>query len=101
MIQKKCKQKHKERVTKELRSHWLRFNYGIDVEYYNQLLSKQNGKCAICGKTPDKINLSVDHDHKTGKIRGLLCKDCNFGIAHFKDNIILLGGAIDYLKKTK
>jgi hypothetical protein len=79
----------------------LKKTYKISLENYNNLLKSQNGVCAICGQI-EKINnrsLSIDHDHVTGKIRGLLCYECNTGLGKFKDNEILLNKASDYLKK--
>lgn len=72
--------------------------YGLSLEEYNSLLRKQNYACGICKKTA-KGNLSVDHCHVTGEIRGLLCSHCNFGIGHFKDDIATIHAAIVYLKK--
>ena len=85
---------HRERI--------LKHRHGITIEDYNQLLLKQNGKCAICGSiTPNRKNrqnFCVDHDHKTGKIRGLLCEKCNRGIGMLQDDPVILQQAIDYLK---
>lgn len=74
--------------------------YGISVSDYNEMFSNQNGCCAICGK-PEKLHhsrLHIDHDHKTGIVRGLLCSKCNQGIGLFNDNIDLLQSAYNYLK---
>ena len=85
----------------------LKKTYGISLDEYNELLSKQDGKCAICGvdnngKYRNKSRaLAVDHCHTTGKIRGLLCSDCNTGIGLLKDNVNFLQFAIKYLNKTK
>jgi len=83
-----------------LLKHW----YGITIEEYNELLDKQQGKCAIC-KTDKparfgRISKSfhVDHDHKTDKIRGLLCSKCNQGLGYFNDDPDLLERAIKYLR---
>ena len=67
------------------------------------MLESQNGICAICGnlETIQKSHLSVDHDHKTNKVRGLLCRECNRALGGFKDNRILLQSAINYLLKHK
>jgi hypothetical protein len=68
-------------------------------EYKLKLLS--NGKplkCAICGKPLKWGNSHVDHDHKTGKLRGVLCMACNYGIGCFKDSEAILRSAIKYLK---
>lgn len=56
---------------------WKRRGLAITTDEYNQRLQTQNNACAICLKTPGKIKLAVDHDHKTGIIRGLLCSWCN------------------------
>ena len=71
--------------------------FGITLTDYNELLTKQNHVCALCGKRPKKKRLSVDHCHKTGKVRGLLCGNCNTAIGLFKDNPIVLEKAIAYL----
>ena len=56
----------------------LKKKYGITVEDYDLLLKKQNGVCAICSREPGKRPLHVDHSHSTGKVRGLLCHQCNW-----------------------
>jgi len=85
----------------------LKRAYGITLDEYEELLSKQDSKCAICGidnngKYRNKPRaFAVDHCHTTGKIRGLLCSDCNTGIGLLKDNINFLQSAIKYLNKLK
>ena len=71
--------------------------YGISMADYGLILNKQNGVCAICGKT-DIRSLGVDHCHKTKKVRGLLCYNCNLALGYFKDNVESLIKAIAYLK---
>lgn len=76
--------------------------YGITLEDYNEKLIEQNNKCKICNQenTFDRYGvLAVDHDHSTGKIRGLLCYKCNVGLGNFNDNKQLLEKAINYLKE--
>ncbi len=73
--------------------------YGITISQYEQMIKDQNNKCSICGKEPTKRQLSVDHDHKTGKIRGLLCNNCNHAIGKFDDDVILMIKAINYILK--
>ena len=79
--------------------------FGFSVEDYEFELDNQNHVCAICGQpetdthTGTLRRLCVDHDHKTGCFRGLLCGKCNKGIGLFKDNIALLKQAIQYLEK--
>lgn len=81
---------------KRLRSYHLVTKHGITVETYNNILSSQDGKCAICRKKFDK-RLNVDHCHITMKIRGLLCHKCNIAIGMFEDNTKRLKAAIQYL----
>jgi hypothetical protein len=83
----------------EHRNTQLKSDYNITLDEYNEMLTKQNNGCVICGKTINgKRKMCVDHDHKTGKVRGLLCSQCNWGLGHFKDDVDLLEKAIKYLK---
>ena len=72
----------------------------ITQEQKDSMLLEQNFCCAICGVHQDDCwsILAVDHCHKTGKIRGLLCAHCNHGLGNFKDNIEIIKNAIKYLK---
>src|ERR1700677_4817800 len=76
---------------KASRKHNLK-KYGLTENEHYDLLKAQNDSCAICGKAQKQNNRSfaVDHDHKTGKIRGLLCDQCNRGLGFFKDDIQFL-----------
>lgn len=78
-------------------------HYRIRLPEYEALYKAQKGNCACCGQheTSFKRNLHVDHDHETGRIRGLLCTQCNPGIGYFQDSIERLQLAIAYLKKSK
>lgn len=78
----------------------LRNTYGITLEKYFELVDFQGGGCSICGreKEPNGIMLSVDHDHTTGKVRGILCYSCNKALGLFYDDIKNLERAINYLK---
>jgi hypothetical protein len=67
---------------------------------YADLLQKQNGVCAICGRPPSNRKLNLDHDHKEMKIRGLLCYRCNKSLPYWVDIQWLLK-ALDYLKSTQ
>lgn len=62
------------------------------------MLKKQGGGCAICGIKPNKKPLSVDHCHKTGKVRGLLCQKHNIAIGLFDEDLLLFDRAKQYLK---
>lgn len=78
----------------------LKTRFGIGIEEYNQMFEQQEGKCKICGKHQSEFSmrLAVDHCHKTGVIRGLLCVHCNHGLGKFFDDTNLLLKAIEYLK---
>jgi hypothetical protein len=80
-------------------SYLKRFKLTRDL--YNQLLKSQKGRCKICKSPPITKRLAVDHCHKTGKCRGLLCGKCNSGIAFFNENIDSLKNAITYLKTSR
>ena len=75
----------------------LERKYGITTKEYNTLLDAQDGVCAICFGGNNR-KLCVDHDHDTGKVRGLLCDKCNLGIGMLGDKVDALQRAIDYLK---
>ena len=84
----------------KVKENWLKRKYGITLKDYYLLLEKQNYKCAICGSDNPKRDkfFCVDHDHKTGEVRGLLCFICNTSLGGFGDNIRTLEAAINYLK---
>lgn len=99
--------KYRKNNRKKIQDYKLNHRYGISPEEYDNLYKIQNGKCAICNNsetaihnlTKKTITLAVDHCHKTKKIRGLLCQDCNRGLGKFHDDISKLEKAIEYLKK--
>ena len=74
--------------------------YGLSIFNFNKIFIQQSGKCAIC-KIPFKkrCDIHIDHSHNTGKVRGLLCNDCNHGLGNYKDNINILKNAINYLEE--
>jgi hypothetical protein len=84
-----------------LRKSHLKRQYNLTLDEYNNKLKEQSHKCAICGtdEVDVKGKLHVDHDHITGKVRELLCINCNTGLGQFKDSIKLLSKAIGYLEK--
>ena len=88
--------KNKERITKQMLVSHRRRLYGLNEEEYNDMILSQNNLCAICNKPSDKT-LHIDHDHETGRIRGLLCHSCNVGIGLFKEDVDSLASAITYL----
>lgn len=77
--------------------------YKLTSESYNNLLFIQNNQCAICFADFTWIRdkyIQIDHDHKTGEVRGILCIDCNLGLGRFKDKVENLNSAIRYLNKN-
>lgn len=91
-------------LKKSNRNSWRLKVFGLSLCDFESLRDSQNGLCAIC-KNPEKTvikgtlcNLSIDHDHKTGKVRGLLCSRCNQALGLFDENVDRMLYAIDYLK---
>jgi hypothetical protein len=97
---KECR-KQTDNNKAQQRKYQLKYNYGMTVDDYNDMLQSQNNRCACCGIHKAKIKglLHVDHCHDTGKVRGLLCVSCNTGLGKFHDDIDLLKDAINYLEK--
>lgn len=78
----------------------LKCYYGIDELDFELLFSVQNGACAICrGQNNSGRALCVDHCHKTGQVRGLLCGACNAKLGYWQDDILLMQRACEYLQK--
>lgn len=109
IIQARRYQKHKDKLKEKAKQYRLKNldkihitkikrKFNITEEEYKSLLKKQNNQCAICKREDDYQRIGVDHNHTTGKIRGLLCARCNTGIGFLQDDIKLLKEAIKYLK---
>jgi Recombination endonuclease VII len=81
------------------RRSFLRTQYGISLEEYDAMLKRQGGACANCRKRSTE-RLCVDHGHVTRKVRGLLCRKCNFGLGHFSDDPDLVEAAAAYLRRA-
>lgn len=87
------------------KSAFLRRKYGITIQQYHEMLIAQGGVCAICGKAESNeirgkvLSLAVDHDHKTGAVRELLCSSCNTALGLLNDDPALLSAAKAYLAK--
>jgi hypothetical protein len=92
----------KETSKKAHRSWVLKSQYGITADDFGKMLENQNNLCACCGIDFDDTTQGpcIDHDHNTGKVRGLLCASCNWGLGHFEDSILKLESAINYLTRT-
>lgn len=106
-----AKMYHKKRIItpeQKERARWkdIETLYGINKEQYYTMFENQNGVCAICFKEENKTykgnkykRLNIDHCHKTGNVRGLLCRTCNQGLGMFYDNLEYLNSALLYLRK--
>lgn len=97
---KYCRQWRKSNES-HVRDREYQKRFGITLEDYEALLRAQNGLCAICSKPCNRGRLSVDHDHLTGKVRGLLCRRCNVAIGMFSDNPEWIKKAEVYLASKK
>jgi len=96
----KSRDKRKKYYPDSDRAHHLMFTYGITVAEYDRLYAEQAGGCAICGEScPTGRRLAVDHDHDTGRVRGLLCARCNNGLGNFQDDPDRLRLAVAYLTR--
>lgn len=100
-----CNKCYRARCQRERRANqWkgiLKNKYGLDADTYEGMLQDQSGGCAICGKPPGKRRLAVDHCHRTGAVRGLLCHKCNMGIGFFDDTSGRLRAAAEYLERQR
>lgn len=73
--------------------------YGLTIDQYRQMCDRQSGLCCICARPFGRG--CIDHDHDTGRVRGILCHTCNVGLGQFQDNPMLLARAIQYLKEPE
>src|SRR5574341_729598 len=74
--------------------------FGLMPEDFQDILDEQGGGCAICHATPRNARMAVDHDHRTGLVRGVLCTRCNRALGQFRDDAGLLEEAADYLNRS-
>lgn len=126
-LSSKCKECIKERRQKQKeydRAYWKKYagknvdklkqrdteynlkrKFNMSLQDYNQMLEAQTGKCAIPGcekkRSSNGKKLAVDHCHKTGRIRGLLCNECNTSLGLLKENIQVINGLADYINDKK
>jgi hypothetical protein len=98
---------NREHLNEWRRKNWVTANRrlkrrGATEELYNELYEVQQGCCAICSEPEEKFSwLCIDHDHNTGRIRGLLCPNCNRGIGLLQDSSVLLEKAAKYIEDAK
>jgi hypothetical protein len=82
------------------RKSYLKRKYGMTLGDYERMFAAQGGVCAICGESrPEERTLHIDHDHESGKIRGLLCFRCNNSLGDLRENYELFQRAADYLDR--
>lgn len=98
-------ERHRAAQRSDRRRKGLWEQYKMTVAQYQEMYQAQNGRCKICnglakGRGEKNNTLAVDHNHDTGKIRGLLCTNCNTGIGNLRDDIQLLEKAIKYLQEN-
>lgn len=91
--------KNKEKMMEYKKEYHIKATYNITFEQLDKMLIEQKHKCLICDKSLIETRRCIDHDHKTGKIRGILCIECNSMIGFSHDNIDILKQAIGYLKR--
>ena len=94
---------YRKRRPRNVRNTMLKKQYGISLDQWEDMYANQGGKCAIC-KNPEGAeryaNMSVDHCHTTGRVRGLLCNNCNRALGLFRDDPAVLASAVVYLKQA-
>jgi hypothetical protein len=92
---------HKEEMKAYSKKYHLAL-YGLTDAEYNAMFEAQEGRCLICGTRPSELKkpLFIDHNHGTGKVRGLLCNACNRGIGMLQDDIYLVAKALEYLQNA-
>jgi hypothetical protein len=91
-----------EKLTRAYKDYNLRQLYGITIEQFEAMLASQGGRCAICRRPfPSGFDTHVDHDHATGRVRGVLCGACNNGLGRFGDDPTVLRRAARYLDRDR
>lgn len=82
---------------------FIKHKYGVSVEWVEERLAAHNNKCKVCGAKMElhTNTVAIDHCHKTGEVRDIVCKKCNTAMGHFRDDPKLIAKAIDYLTEMK
>ena len=96
---KKLRTEFPEKLKESQRKSALKKHYNLTLEEYNLKLQEQNGVCEICKTPPNKKQLAVDHCHKTGKIRKLLCANCNTALGLLYDDVNIITSLRNYIIK--
>lgn len=99
---KEWRKNNREQLQRTRRVSELKNRYGLTPAQYDEMLKAQGGGCAICGKKPTtKKRLGVDHDHTTGKVRGILCDQCNHAVGLLGDDPDRMMAAAAYLLQAE
>lgn len=84
--------------TAKMHERRVQVTYGLQPGEYQMMLDRQDGGCAICGKKPVTMRLAVDHDHQTGRVRGLLCLRCNRALGLWESDPQKMRNLIKYVR---
>jgi hypothetical protein len=95
--------KNRDKILEGRRASVLKYRYQMTIEDFDNFLKSQNYCCAICKseKHGNNKNWHIDHCHSTGKVRGVLCTNCNIMLGNAKDNELILAEAVRYLHKSR
>lgn len=97
---KTCKKTRYPTSEEQKQKQWerqIKRNYGITIADYDRMFAEQNGACMGCYQPPKKQRLSVDHCHETGRVRGLLCQNCNIALGLVNDSAFILANLTKYV----
>ena len=99
-VRKHCKKCCSLKKKKSIRNSQYKIKYGITLDDYNKMFEEQHGCCALCGRHQSTLrkNLSVDHNHKTGKVRALLCSACNTEVGKIDGRLNFILKVCDYIQ---
>ena len=99
--QKNYQKEYNKRFPMKIREKRLKYTFGIGLEEYNKMFDQQGGRCAICSTHQMELNhtLCIDHNHKTGKVRELLCMKCNQALGSIKEDIKSAKALVEYIRK--
>ena len=102
---KKWVKENPEKYKRSYRASRLKRKYGLTIEQYEAIVESQDGKCLACHKVPSgkahSSRLHLDHCHTTGRLRGMLCYQCNLALGLVRDDITVLQGLIAHLKRNQ
>ena len=100
-LQRQYREQNPEKCRRAVTNSQLKKKYGITLDQWEQMLEDQDGQCGCCGVHQMYLDerLCVDHDHETGKVRELVCRNCNLALGHLDHKVIFARCAVRYLKR--